>query len=41
MLCYRPYVNAETAAGGIPGWATNIPGLARTNQTAYRAAWFP
>ncbi|KAJ7692256.1 putative beta-galactosidase [Mycena rosella] len=36
-----PYVNAETAAGGIPGWATNIPGLARTNQTAYRAAWFP
>ncbi|KAJ7075303.1 glycoside hydrolase family 35 protein [Mycena belliarum] len=36
-----PYVNAETAAGGIPGWATNIPGLARTNQTAYRAAWYP
>ncbi|KAJ7176384.1 glycoside hydrolase family 35 protein [Mycena crocata] len=36
-----PYVNAETAAGGIPGWATNIPGLARTNQTAYREAWFP
>ncbi|KAJ7128422.1 glycoside hydrolase family 35 protein [Mycena epipterygia] len=35
-----PYVNAETAAGGIPGWATNVPGLARTNQTAYRAAWF-
>ncbi|KAF7334698.1 putative beta-galactosidase A [Mycena venus] len=36
-----PYVNAETAAGGIPGWATNIPGLARTNNTAYREAWFP
>ncbi|KAJ7058360.1 glycoside hydrolase family 35 protein [Mycena amicta] len=36
-----PYVNAETAAGGIPGWATNIPGLARTNQTLYRAAWEP
>ncbi|KAJ6608888.1 putative beta-galactosidase, partial [Mycena sp. CBHHK59/15] len=39
-----PYVNAETAAGkyrGIPGWATNIPGLARTNNTAYRAAWYP
>ncbi|KAJ7469612.1 glycoside hydrolase family 35 protein [Mycena latifolia] len=36
-----PYVNAETAAGGIPGWATNVPGLARTNGTAYRTAWFP
>ncbi|KAJ7757393.1 glycoside hydrolase family 35 protein [Mycena maculata] len=36
-----PYVNAETAAGGIPGWATNVPGLARTNGTAYREAWFP
>ncbi|KAJ6518287.1 glycoside hydrolase family 35 protein [Mycena vitilis] len=36
-----PYVNAETAAGGIPGWATNIPGLARTNGTGYRAAWEP
>ncbi|KAJ7175273.1 glycoside hydrolase superfamily [Mycena haematopus] len=36
-----PYINAETAAGGIPGWATNVPGLARTNNTAYRAAWFP
>ncbi|KAJ7196639.1 glycoside hydrolase family 35 protein [Mycena pura] len=36
-----PYVNAETAAGGIPGWATNIPGLARTNQTLYRDAWLP
>ncbi|KAJ7275854.1 glycoside hydrolase family 35 protein [Mycena rebaudengoi] len=36
-----PYVNAETAAGGIPGWATNIPGLARTNASDYRAAWLP
>ncbi|KAJ7627198.1 glycoside hydrolase family 35 protein [Roridomyces roridus] len=36
-----PYVNAETAAGGIPGWATNIPGLARTNVSTYREAWFP
>ncbi|KAF7360949.1 putative beta-galactosidase A [Mycena sanguinolenta] len=36
-----PYINAEAAAGGIPGWATNVPGLARTNNTAYRAAWLP
>ncbi|KAF8167047.1 glycoside hydrolase family 35 protein [Mycena galopus ATCC 62051] len=36
-----PYINAETAAGGIPGWVTNVPGLARTNNTAYRAAWLP
>ncbi|KAF7313122.1 putative beta-galactosidase A [Mycena kentingensis (nom. inval.)] len=36
-----PYVNAETAGGGIPGWATNIPGLARTNNTLYREAWLP
>ncbi|KAJ7036014.1 glycoside hydrolase family 35 protein [Mycena alexandri] len=36
-----PYVNAETAAGGIPGWATNVPGLARTNATTYREAWLP
>ncbi|KAK7017720.1 putative beta-galactosidase A [Favolaschia claudopus] len=36
-----PYINAETAAGGIPGWTTNLPGLARTNDTLYREAWLP
>ncbi|RDB18471.1 putative beta-galactosidase A [Hypsizygus marmoreus] len=36
-----PYVNAETAGGGIPGWVTNIKGLARTNATDYREAWHP
>ncbi|KAF8075232.1 glycoside hydrolase family 35 protein [Lyophyllum atratum] len=36
-----PYVNAETAGGGIPGWVTNIAGLARTNATDYKAAWHP
>ncbi|KAF5379413.1 hypothetical protein D9615_006539 [Tricholomella constricta] len=36
-----PYVNAETAGGGIPGWVTNLPGLARTNASDYRAAWHP
>ncbi|KAF7422991.1 hypothetical protein PC9H_011155 [Pleurotus ostreatus] len=36
-----PYVNAETAGGGLPGWTTNVPGLARTNATLYRSAWHP
>ncbi|KAG6916269.1 hypothetical protein DXG01_007613 [Tephrocybe rancida] len=36
-----PYINAESAGGGIPGWVTNIPGLARTNATDYKAAWYP
>ncbi|KAF5354886.1 hypothetical protein D9756_005306 [Leucocoprinus leucothites] len=36
-----PYVNAETAGGGIPGWVTNIAGRARTNATDYREAWLP
>ncbi|KAF9016420.1 hypothetical protein BDZ89DRAFT_1045808 [Hymenopellis radicata] len=29
-----PYVNAETAGGGIPGWVSNLEGLARTNATS-------
>ncbi|KAL4260568.1 glycosyl hydrolase 35 family protein [Pleurotus pulmonarius] len=36
-----PYVNAETAGGGLPGWTTNLQGLARTNATLYRSAWHP
>ncbi|TDL23066.1 putative beta-galactosidase [Rickenella mellea] len=36
-----PYVNAETNAGGFPGWLTNVPALARTNQTGYTNAWMP
>ncbi|THU81100.1 glycoside hydrolase family 35 protein [Dendrothele bispora CBS 962.96] len=36
-----PYVNAETAGGGIPAWTTNIPDLARTNSTGYKEAWLP
>ncbi|PFH45542.1 glycoside hydrolase family 35 protein [Amanita thiersii Skay4041] len=35
----KPYINAEVAGGGIPGWATNIPGLARTNASDYKEAW--
>ncbi|KAK0470339.1 glycoside hydrolase family 35 protein [Desarmillaria tabescens] len=36
-----PYVNAETAGGGIPAWVSNLPGLARTNATDYKEAWLP
>ncbi|KAL1724445.1 glycoside hydrolase family 35 protein [Schizophyllum commune] len=36
-----PYINAESAGGGIPSWTTNIPDLARTNATGYRDAWYP
>ncbi|KAK7695246.1 hypothetical protein QCA50_002436 [Cerrena zonata] len=36
-----PYINAETHAGGFPGWLTNNPAKARTNQTGYTTAWTP
>ncbi|KAK0444118.1 glycoside hydrolase family 35 protein [Armillaria borealis] len=36
-----PYVNAETAGGGIPAWVSNLAGLARTNATDYKEAWLP
>jgi beta-galactosidase GanA len=36
-----PYINAETTAGGIPGWVTTLEGTLRTNTTDYREAWEP
>ncbi|KAI0821239.1 glycoside hydrolase family 35 protein [Irpex lacteus] len=36
-----PYINAETTAGGFPGWLTNVPAKARTNQTGFTDAWTP
>ncbi|KAI0343743.1 putative beta-galactosidase [Trametopsis cervina] len=36
-----PYINAETTAGGFPGWLTNIPAKARTNETGFTDAWTP
>ncbi|CCA67250.1 probable beta-galactosidase [Serendipita indica DSM 11827] len=36
-----PYINAESAGGGLPAWLANVPALARTNATAYRDAWHP
>lgn len=34
-----PYINAETTAGGFPGWGTYTPGLWRTSNTSYFEAW--
>ncbi len=33
-----PYINAETSAGGLPGWLTTQAGRARTNAADYEAA---
>ncbi len=33
-----PYINAETSAGGLPGWLTTGAGRARTNAADYEAA---
>lgn len=35
----RPYINAETTAGGFPGWGTYTPGLWRTSNTTYLDAY--
>ncbi|KAF9230278.1 glycoside hydrolase family 35 protein, partial [Melanogaster broomeanus] len=34
-----PYINAETTAGGFPGWGTYTPGAWRTSNTTYFDAW--
>ncbi|TFK43322.1 glycoside hydrolase family 35 protein [Crucibulum laeve] len=34
-----PYINAETAGGGFPGWGTYTPGLWRTSNTTYLDAY--
>ncbi|EIN05080.1 hypothetical protein PUNSTDRAFT_146007 [Punctularia strigosozonata HHB-11173 SS5] len=34
-----PYINAETTAGGFPGWGTYTPGLWRTENATYYDAW--
>src|ERR1700727_958888 len=33
-----PYINAETSAGGLPGWLTTQAGKARTDAPDYEAA---
>ncbi|KDR83515.1 hypothetical protein GALMADRAFT_56290 [Galerina marginata CBS 339.88] len=34
-----PYINAETTAGGFPGWGTYTPGVWRTSNTTYLDAY--
>ncbi|GJQ08631.1 hypothetical protein GpartN1_g422.t1 [Galdieria partita] len=34
-----PYINAETNAGGFPGWLVDIKGRARSAAPDYTAAW--
>lgn len=34
-----PYINAETTAGGFPGWGTYTPGVWRTSNTTYVDAY--
>ncbi|KAF9535066.1 beta-galactosidase [Crepidotus variabilis] len=34
-----PYINAETTAGGFPGWGTTVPGLWRTSNQTYVDAY--
>src|ERR1700709_1381961 len=37
-----PYINAETTAGGFPGWLlTGDYGTLRNNDTRYTEAWTP
>ncbi len=37
-----PYINAETTAGGFPGWlTTGAYGTLRNNDSRYTAAWKP
>ncbi|KAG8783246.1 hypothetical protein FRC12_019925 [Ceratobasidium sp. 428] len=36
-----PYINAETAGGGLASWTTNLADTARSNGTEFTAAWTP
>ncbi|KAG9124447.1 hypothetical protein FRC07_011605 [Ceratobasidium sp. 392] len=36
-----PYINAETAGGGLAAWTTNLADRARSNGTDFTAAWTP
>jgi hypothetical protein len=42
LLRPGPYINAETSAGGFPGWVTTgAYGSLRNNDTRYTKAWTP
>jgi hypothetical protein len=34
-----PYINAETTAGGFPGWGVRDPSIWRTRNASYTEAW--
>lgn len=34
-----PYINAEVAAGGFPGWSFYAPGIWRTSNTTFFDDW--
>ncbi|VDC04598.1 unnamed protein product [Peniophora sp. CBMAI 1063] len=36
-----PYINAETSAGGYPGWATLLNVTTRSNASEFTDAWMP
>ncbi|KAG9083717.1 hypothetical protein FS749_005813, partial [Ceratobasidium sp. UAMH 11750] len=36
-----PYINAETTAGGLPAWVSNLGGLSRSNAPEFTKAWKP
>ncbi|CAE6542312.1 unnamed protein product [Rhizoctonia solani] len=36
-----PYINAETAGGGLAAWTANLADTARSNGTEFTAAWTP
>ena len=36
-----PMLTSVLDAGGFPGWLTNNPAKARTNETGYTTAWTP
>ncbi|KAI0027626.1 glycoside hydrolase superfamily [Vararia minispora EC-137] len=36
-----PYINAETSAGGYPGWTTSLNATTRLNDTLWTEAWQP
>jgi hypothetical protein len=41
MIRPGPYINAETSAGGFPGWLVGSTDNLRDNTTAYFEAWKP
>ncbi|KAK6536689.1 hypothetical protein TWF281_000910 [Arthrobotrys megalospora] len=36
-----PYINAESAGGGLPGWGARVEGQWRNSNANYTAAWQP